>query len=202
MSPTDPRHGTTAGWHAGCKCEPCRTARARYEKLTRWHRHNGIPRAIPARGAQRRIQALMALGYTSEDIRLAAGWHHRNAVLRILTGQKGRPCVWVERNTHQTICDVFEQLCMKVPDLTWYRKRARTLALNKGYAPPLAWDDIDNDEAPRLDQTCPSPRKTGVDLDEFDRLVEFGESEEQAARRLGVTTSAIERARQRARKVA
>lgn len=202
MTPDDPRHGTTRGWHQGCKCDPCRTARARYEKLTRWHRHNGIPRAIPALGAQRRIQALMALGWTSEDIRIAAGWHHRNAVLRILSGQNGRPCTWIERHTHKTVCDVFDQLCMTVPELTWYRKRSRTLALGKGYVVPLAWDDIDNDAAPHDAPAEPKVGRKGIDMAEFERLVQFGESEEQAARRLGVTPAAIEKARQRARKVA
>lgn len=202
MSPDDPRHGTTAGWHAGCKCSDCRAARARYEKLTRWHRHNGIPRAIPARGAQRRLQALMALGYTSQDIAQAAGWNSRNAVLRILHGQNGRPCTWVERRTHQIVCDVFEQLCMTVPEMTCYRRRTRTIALNKGYVVPLGWDDIDNDEAPRLEADHRTPGRPGTDLDEFDYLVSCGESEEQAARRLGVTLGAIETARLRARKVA
>lgn len=197
MTPDDPRHGTTPGFHQGCRCAPCRASIAAYEKRGRWHRHNNIPRAVPAIGSQRRIQALMALGWTSEDIALAGRWHHRNAVLRILNGQKGKPCNWVERSTHQRVHDVFEKLCMTIPEMNGYRKRCRTIALNKGYVVPLAWDDIDNDTAPNLGE------HTRRDLlADFDELVGLGESEHQAARRLGVTPSAIEQAQLRARKAA
>ena len=59
----------------------------------------------------------------------------------------------------------------------------------KGYAPPLAWDDIDTDPAPHgLTET---PRDL---LAEYDFLTRCGESHEQAIRQLGVTAGAIERA--------
>lgn len=204
MLASDPRHGTTRGFHAGCRCEPCRAARARYEKQSRWIRHNGGRRSVPVIGAQRRIQALMALGWTSEDIRQAAGWRHRNYVLRILEGQKGKPCRWLERHTHDTICAVFDQLCMVLPPDSPYRRRSATIARNKGYLPPLAWDDIDNDPAPADALTISQGRGNyRTTLEDFDDLVRLGETPEIAAQRLGVQLDSIEIARRRAqRKVA
>jgi len=148
MSADDPRHGTTRGFHAGCRLECCRRAFARYEKAKKVRKYQGITWQIPAQGAQRRIQALMALGWTSLEIAEECGWTHRNYVLRILSGQKGKPCTWVQRKTHQTIADAYERMCMKIPPASPFRSRDRRRALRKGYAPPLAWDDIDNDEAP------------------------------------------------------
>jgi len=148
LSPDDPRHGSTRGFHAGCRESCCRRAIARYEKEGRLARLNG-GRAVPALGAQRRIQALMALGWTSENIRLAAGWNHRNSIQRILHGQKGRPCTWLTKATAETITKVYDQLSMRLPEMDRYHRRAASIARSKGYVPPLAWDDIDNpDEQP------------------------------------------------------
>lgn len=150
MSPDDPRHGTTRGFHAGCRELCCRRAYARYEKYGKYRRAKGITWAIPAIGAQRRIQALMRLGWTSADIAEQGGWSHRNHVLRVLRGQKGKPCKWVERSTYERICEVYERLAMTPPPHAPHRARTSTLAARKGWPPPLAWDDIDNDPAPNL----------------------------------------------------
>lgn len=170
MTPDDPRHGTTRGYHAGCHEACCRKAMARYEKAGRLARLNG-GRAIPAIGAQRRIQALMRLGHTSEDIARAAGWSHRNQVLRILNGQRGRPTTWLERGTHQTICRVYDQLSMRLPEMDRYRRRASTLAERKGWAPPLAWDDIDDPAARPSGTSEPAGRKQYLDHAAIERRI-------------------------------
>ena len=143
----DPRHGQTRGYHAGCRERCCLDAMARDEKGARLDRLRG-GRAIPALGYQRRIKALMRLGWSYQDIADAAGWPHRNYVRRIVVGQKGKPTRWIERATARTIGEVYERLCMTIPQGP-YANRTRLLAERKGYAPPLAWDDIDHDPAPR-----------------------------------------------------
>lgn len=149
MSPDDPRHGTTAGFHSGCRELCCRRAYARYEKRGKIRRARGETWAIPALGAQRRIRALIRLGWTSTDIAAAAGWNDRNYVLRILHGQSGRPCQWVERKTHAAIADVYERLSMVIPPHAPHRARSRSMAEKKGWPPPLAWENIDDpDEQP------------------------------------------------------
>lgn len=142
MTPDDPRHGTPRGHYAGCREACCRAARCRYEKAGRLDRLRG-GRAIPALGYQRRIKALMALGWSYQALADAAGWAHRNHVRRVVEGQKGKPTRYLERATASTIGEVFERLCMTVPQGP-YAKRTRMLAARKGYLPPLAWDDIDD----------------------------------------------------------
>lgn len=149
LEPTDPRHGTMKGHAQGCRDLCCRRAKARYEKHRRYNAVTGVQWAIPALGSQRRIQALLALGWTTTDIAHAAGWTHRNRVRQILAGQKGKPTTWVTRSTAATVSRVYDQWCMTIPEMTMARRRSRTMALQLGYVPPLAWDDIDTDERPR-----------------------------------------------------
>jgi hypothetical protein len=92
----------------------------------------------------------MRLGWTGTDIAAALGWSHRNHVRRILVGQKGKPCNWIERRTHYAVAEVYERLCMVIPPHKPCRARTRTQAERKGWPPPLAWENIDNpDETPR-----------------------------------------------------
>lgn len=148
IRPDDPRHGKTNGFHAGCRESCCRAAIAKYEKATKYRRHTGIAWAIPALGVQRRIQALMCLGWTSTDIANECGLGNRNGVLRVLHGQKGKPCRWVERKTYRRFAEVYERLSMTLPDPTPPRARTKSIAARRGYMPPLAWDDIDTDLEP------------------------------------------------------
>jgi hypothetical protein len=144
---------------------------ARYEKGTKYRRAHGIVWAIPPLGAQRRIQALMALGWTGQDIADAAGFSHRNRVRQILVGQKGKPCRWIERRTDAVIRSVYEELSMLVPPMSAVHARTRTMSRRKGWAVPLAWDDIDD----------PSEQPKGVrsttpfDDDRLDRILELDE---------------------------
>lgn len=151
MTPQDPRHGTTAGFHAGCRDLCCRRALARDEKARRLDKLRG-GRAVPAIGAQRRLRALMALGWSSNAIATHAGLPDRNHVLRVLNGQKGKPTTWVERKTHEWVCRVYDDLSMTVPT-TPYAARTRAYATARGWSPPLAWDHID--DATEQPKGCP-----------------------------------------------
>jgi hypothetical protein len=172
MDTLDPRHGTTAGYHAGCRQPCCRRAIAAYEKRGRLARLRG-GRAVPAIGAQRRLQALMRLGWSSQRIAIEAGQAHRNHVLRILNGQKGKPTNWLQRDTDQWVRDVYDRLCMTVPD-DGYAARTRAFAERQGWAPPLAWDDIDNDAAP-VGKVRHGGFKDSVDEAMIDRVLRGGE---------------------------
>lgn len=197
MRADDPRHGTMRGYAQGCRDICCRRAKARYEKGRRYNAVTGRALAIPAIGTQRRIQALMALGWTTTDIAHACGWTHRNRVRQILGGQKGRPTRWVTRTTAAKVGQVYDRLSMTLPEMNGPRRRSRSMALRLGYAPPLAWDDIDTDPAPNLGRN--EPRDL---LAEWEHLRLSGESIEQAAKQLGVTVAAIQKAMERRREVA
>jgi len=184
MNTDDPRHGTTAGYHAGCHEACCRAAMARYEKAGRLARLRG-GRTVPVLGAQRRVQALMRLGWTSSDIAEAAGWSHRNYVLRILNGQKGKPAVYLERPTYDTLCATYERLCMTIPERLPHRARTATMAAQKGWPPPLAWDNIDDSaEKPKVGY---KPRETSTArAADLEHLAHMGDNLETACAQLGL----------------
>ena len=91
---------------------------------------------VPRRGTVRRIQALIALGWRHTDLR-----EHTGLNTGILLSQPGE---WVTRTTHDTVAEVYDRLCMTPGPSAASRGRAARL----GYAPPLAWDDIDHDIEP------------------------------------------------------
>lgn len=192
MTPSDPRHGQTAGYHQGCRNPCCQRAILRYEKRRRMGRIHGERRAIPALGAQRRIQALMCLGWSSVDIAAEAGWLGRNQVLRILNGQKGKPSAWVERATHETVCAVFERLSMRLPTPSPYTARTQAHAARKGYAPPLAWDDIDdeNEQPSGLEQFA-TIDMTATRAHELEHFAFMGDTLETVCVRLDVDKDAL-----------
>ncbi|MFC3504834.1 hypothetical protein ACFOOK_28235 [Micromonospora krabiensis] len=133
-------HGTSSAYKAGCRCPHARNANRIYEKRRREGRNT--PRLIDATGTHRRIQALWALGHTSTTIGEAAGLseHH---VQRIVYARE-----FVTYNTWQLIDGAFRTLST-VPGTS---DRTRSRARKAGYAPPLAWDDIDDpDEQPKVD---------------------------------------------------
>jgi hypothetical protein len=141
VSPDDPRHGTTAGYSAGCRLGCCREARNYDERMRRKHRDVlGIRRSVPAIGTQRRIQALMVLGWTSRDIAGRCGWATPQAVTELLTARR-----FLQRDTASAVAAAYDELSMLPGPSRQNRRRCQ----RKGWAPPLAWDNIDDpDEVP------------------------------------------------------
>jgi hypothetical protein len=177
----DPRHGTTRGHAAGCRCFGCRKARNDDEARRRKYRQVlGVHRRVPALGTQRRIRALMALGWTGRDISNRCGWASAEATTEIT---KDRQFVYTA--TAAKIAGVYEELCMTPgPSLKGLREAAR-----KGWPPPLAWDDIDDpNETPTGWQYVSGDRH--ADLDD---LLDRGVGVSEAARVLGCTVRALER---------
>jgi hypothetical protein len=151
VSPDDPRHGTTAGHVAGCRCQPCHTAKMRYDKCRRWEAQQGLARKVPSLGTVRRIQALRALGWSTRIIAREAEMHH-SALARI----GDYPTVY--RATTHTIALVYERLSMALPPQTNQAEKhavtkTRRTARRHGWPPPLAWDDIDRDPEPVATET-------------------------------------------------
>lgn len=139
MTPDDPRHGQNRGYTAGCREACCREAHTRH--MHQW-RSRRRPCFVEATGTVRRLQALLALGHSSLEIAAAVGrgeaWPQ--SVLRATT---------VSSTTAGAMERVYEELCMTVPQGP-LAARLRTLYRQRGYLPPLAWDDIDNDPQPNL----------------------------------------------------
>lgn len=93
-------------------------------------------------GTQRRLQALVAIGYTqthlAEQLEMRVG-----NLSKIILGH--RPRLRVE--THQAVYQVFTRL-WSTPQHGKRADASRRLAARRGWLGPLHWDDIDHDPAP------------------------------------------------------
>lgn len=101
---------------------------------------------VPAVGTHRRIEALMALGWSGAE----------------LTRRAGRPHGWLGRlrkaeqitaGSARQVAELYDELWTTRPSASTQAERAmvsRTLsfAARHGFAAPLAWDDIDTDPEP------------------------------------------------------
>lgn len=140
-------HGTWHGYNLGCRQECCREAARLYQKRRMLDAQRGISRKVDSTGLIRRVQALNSLGWSNYSIATRAGVQREQ--IRQWCQRKS-----VYRASHDTVARIYDELSMTLPpqrtryermDVTRTRNRARRL----GFLPPLAWDDIDRDEAPR-----------------------------------------------------
>lgn len=135
MRADDPRHGTNAGYsYGGCREQCCKKAHARAMNLWRMGRADKL---VPALGTHRRIQALMTLGWSGREMSRRIG-HHRDYLAKVLDSRL------VSSSTARKVADLYDALCMTLPPQTSSTTQTRNLAQRKGYAPPLAYDDIDD----------------------------------------------------------
>lgn len=113
---------------------------------------NRGPLQVPSLGTTRRLQALYALGWTEEDIARRLGVSGAR-VGHLMNGYF--PTLYP--STVESVARVYDELCMTVPEdpapqrrgEVRVHERARRDAARRGYAPPLAFDNIDDpDEQP------------------------------------------------------
>ncbi len=162
MSPDDTRHGTNAGYVAHRRanenaCEPCRAAHSRVTLQWRYDEYLNRPRLVASIGTRRRVQALQCLGWSQRMIAAEVGISSQQALRVLLESDRVRVV------THERISAAYERLCMTRPEPSSASTRARLSAQSRGYAPPLAWDDIDNpDETPNFGQDGDFPYDEAV----------------------------------------
>lgn len=149
-----------------CYCDQCRKcqATAAARRRYRLRAYGTYEPWVPAHGTRRRIQALYALGWTGELIAPLIGYREQRGVSALCYRK------WVKPETYRAVCAAFEKLSATPGPSVVTRKRA----LAKGWLPPLAWDDPDDEfEVPSR-----GPRNMG-ELDEtaiclmLDGYVEF-----------------------------
>jgi hypothetical protein len=177
MEPDDPRHGTARGRRAHLVagqevCPPCAEANAIYQRRYRKNRALYGDRLIPALGSSRRIQALMCLGWSTPAIASRAGIHPKQVW-------------WTTQQEHVTravaarIAAAYEAMHMALPPTDTKSQRisvavTRKNAERNGFAPPLAWDDIDRDAKP-VGKVRHGGFKDSVDEAMIDRVLRGGE---------------------------
>lgn len=101
---------------------------------------------IPARGTHRRVQALVARGWSQSKICALVGIDRGN----FWTMMQGDV---VTVATHRAVAGVFDRLWNEPPPRATHRDRiaySRSIrhAAERRWLPPLAWDDIDTDREP------------------------------------------------------
>lgn len=162
----------------------------------------GTKVAVDSTGTRRRIEAMLAAGWSVNAFARAAEVDDQ-ALRSALLHQP------IAAANARAVRNAYEQLWATKPaEGTWHQKAAATRARNtakaRGYVPALMWDDEDIDD-PYAELAQPdwdTPTKPGkaarVHLDDVDFLLRAGESLEHVAERLGVTVDAIDKARERA----
>lgn len=154
MKIDDPRHGTLAGYVAGCRNpDCCRWAATRYEKQRVHDQLAGKPRTIDNTGSRRRVQALGAVGWTMKVIAQEVGWQVPQALYRALHSNRG-----VRPFTAARIAEVYDRLSMQQGPSNSARMRASA----KGWPPPLAWDDDTIDDPDAQPYTGSDSRADGI----------------------------------------
>jgi len=114
---------------------------ADYQRARDRERRNGdTGRRYPAWMVRRRGEALMAIGWTADHIAVAGGWNTGQTVNSAMGGT-----TYVNRATYTRMDTAYQRLSTRPGPSESTRQRARAW----GFAPPAAWDDIDNeDETP------------------------------------------------------
>ncbi|QFP96848.1 helix-turn-helix DNA-binding protein [Gordonia phage Mcklovin] len=141
-------------------------------------------RIVPALGTTRRLQALVANGYSQREICRRLGWAWQGNATALFLGR----AEYVVARRAREVAHLFTQLQM-VPGTD---VRARNRGRAHGWAPPLDWDEdlIDDPNATPAATEQDRPRMSTT-LDEFEWLLRCGEAPEVAAKRCRVSLSTI-----------
>jgi hypothetical protein len=159
LAANDPRHGTSRGYVLGCRLECCRRAQMVYMKR---YRMGQTPKLIDPTGTIRRLQALACLGYGGKQIgeQVAKNLEWSRKLIR---SQQ------ITTTNAQLVADLYDRLSM-TPATHPLAGRIRRDSAEKGWAPPLAWDD-DSIDDPSARPYGGRDRRDGVDEVVVERLL-------------------------------
>lgn len=158
--------------------------------LTAFRDSNPAPVRAPVIGLKRRVQALQRMGWPLHELRRRMG----NCVIdRVrITPPDGT----VPMRTFEKVVALYDELSM-IPGPS---QSARTRATNKGWAPPMAWNENeidDPDAVPHGYERVAKRMKPREVLDEYAWLLAAGASPTQAMRQLHISKKGLEKAQAR-----
>jgi len=146
---------------------------------------------VDATGTRRRVQALIALGWPVQTIQKMAGLGDH--ALFIITGGQAQ-CF---TTTRDTIRDLYDKLWNTPPPPSPAAVKAKKRAEQRGYAPPLAWDDDNIDDPNATPNTGDAQRDAESREAERLALWKRGMTDRQIAAATGRHHDAIRRWRLR-----
>jgi hypothetical protein len=160
----------------------------------RWE-ESADSRFIPNTGTQRRLQALVAIGYTNEALAGMLGYSKDQFGY---LAYEDHPYVFAK--TARRVKALYERLQDSPAPESYGGKRARLRAQRKGWLPPIAWD------AETIDDPAAKPMVGGGEDDWFDAYldaVELGRSEKEIAASFGLQVGGLrKRLARKAEKIA
>jgi len=197
-------HGTEG---EGCRCRTCRGAIAAYKRRrNRLVAYGRWEYPVDAAGTRRRVQALMRNGWSTGALAARSG-RTAGAVWQMLRYERVSPATaaaW--RALYDELWD------QEPPHGTRFERqaaaRARRHASERGWPPPLAWDDDEIDDPAAVPiagwerAVGRERRERGLLAAEVADLLGFGLDVRQAAARLGVAPSTLTSVLSRARNAA
>jgi len=154
--------------------------------------------AVDATATRRRLQALVARGYSQAALAARLGIQRSNF------GQAAAGKVTAA--TERAVSDLYDELWNVPPDESTHRarisvSRARNYARARGWCPPLAWDD-DTIADPEAGPAEGWQRSARVPLaeraEDAAEVIAWEGGRDQAARRLGVSRYVLDKALERA----
>lgn len=114
-------------------------------------------RPISGVGTARRLQALVAIGWTQKELARRIGWSQKNMTILVHGGAR-----MVEAKTVRAVRALYDELWDQPQDGDFGSRVARRLAENNGWVSPLGWDDEDIDDPTKEPAIMePVPRNGG-----------------------------------------
>lgn len=158
-----------------CRCLPCTLANSEEnQRVSRLKAYNRWPDPmVPSLGSRRRLQTLMAAGWSVADVAGRIG-STRNMLWR-LSQQRT-----VEADTARAITAVYDQLKDETPPETTKGERivaarSRLYARRRGWLPPVWWEDDEFDDPswhPSFAAGTPLPSHDDIDWVAVERTCE------------------------------
>lgn len=143
---------------------------------------------IDATGSRRRVLALSAVGWSQQHLSVRLGLHP-GRLSKVATGAVKKVTVSRARE--------IDALYRELQEVPGPSNVARRIATQRGWPPPVAWDDTEIDD-PAATAHIRGGQVVWIDL--YRDYLDLGLSNDQIAERMGVTTESVEARLKRLRK--